>query len=72
MLPACERGVGESVRRTELRNCFRFGMYSGRRRAEVLGLRWDGMVPGEGRLRVDETKSGKPLEPPVIRPLAFG
>ena len=70
LLPAWERGIREGVRRAELRDFFRFGMYSGMRVGEVLGLRWDRVMLGEGRFVVDETKSGNPLELPVTRQVA--
>ena len=70
VLPAWERGIREGLRRAELRDFFRFGMYSGMRSGEVLGLRWDRVVLGEGRFFVDETKTGEPLELPVTRQLA--
>ena len=70
VLPAWERGIREGVRRAELRDFFRFGMYTGMRSGEVLGLRWDRVMLGEGRFVVDETKSGNPLELPVTRQVA--
>ena len=70
VLPAWERGIREGVRRAELRDFFRFGLYTGMRRGEVLGLRWDRVALEEGRFFVDETKSGEPLDLPVTRQLA--
>ena len=70
LLPAWERGIREGVRRPEVRDFFRCGLYTGMRRGEVLALRWDRVSPGEGRFFVDETKGGEPLELPVTRQLA--
>ena len=70
VLPAWERGIREGVRRPELRDFFRFGLYTGMRRGEVLALRWDRVALEGGRFVVDETKSGERLELPVTRQLA--
>ena len=70
LLPAWERAIRDGVRRPEVRDFFRFGLYTGMRRGEVLGLRWDQVALGEGRFVVDETKGGEPLELPVTRQLA--
>ena len=70
LLPAWERGIREGVRRPEVRDFFRLGLYTGMRRGEVLGLRWERVSLGEGRFLVDETKTGEPLELPVTRQLA--
>ena len=45
-------------------------MYTGMRRGEVMPLRWDRVDRGAGVFRVDETKTGTPLELPVTRQLA--
>ena len=70
VLPAWERGIREGVRRAELRDFFRFGLCTGMRRGEVLGLRWDRVALEQGRFFVDETKSGERLELPVTDQLA--
>ena len=70
LLPAWDRGIQEGVRRPEVRDFFRFGLYTGMRRGEVLGLRWERVSLAEGRFLVDETKTGEPLELPVTRQLA--
>ena len=70
LLPAWDRGICEGVRRAEVQDFFRFGLYTGMRRGEVLGLRWDRVALGEGRFRVDETKGDECLELPVTRQLA--
>ena len=70
LLPAWDRGICEGVRRPEVQDFFRFGLYTGMRRGEVLALRWDRVALGEGRFRVDETKGDECLELPVTRQLA--
>ena len=70
LLPAWERGIREGVRRPPVQDFFRFGLYTGMRRGEVLALRWDRVALEEGRFSVDETKSGERLELPVTRQLA--
>ena len=70
LLPAWERGICKGVRRPEVQDFFRFGLYTGMRRGEVLALRWDRVALEEGRFRVDETKGDECLELPVTRQLA--
>ena len=70
VLPAWARGIERTVRRPELRDVFWFGMYTGMRLGEVLGLRWDRVDSGTGTLRVDDTKTGEPLVLPITRQLA--
>ena len=69
LLPAWDQGLREGVRRPEVRDYFRFGLYTGMRRGEVLALRWDQVAFEEGKFVVDETKTGEPLELPVTRQL---
>jgi len=69
LLPAWERGLRDGVRRAEVRDYFRFGLYTGMRRGEVLALRWEQVALEEGRFFVDETKTGDPVELPVTRQL---
>ena len=69
LLPAWDQGLREGVRRAEVRDYFRFGLYTGMRRGEVLALRWDQVGLEDGRFVVDETKTGEPLELPVTRQL---
>ena len=70
LLPAWDRGLRAGVRRPEVRDFFYCGLYTGMRRGEVLGLRWDRVSLEEKRFFVDETKTGEPLELPVTRQLA--
>ena len=52
------------------RDIFWFGMYTGMRRGEIVALRWDRVDLERRILRVEETKTGEPLELPVTRQLA--
>ena len=69
LLPAWDQGLREGVRRPEIRDYFRFGLYTGMRRGEVLALRWEQVALDQGRFVVDETKTGEPLALPVTRQL---
>ena len=69
VLPCWHRGIEEAVRNPVARDAFRFGLYTGMRRAEVFGLRWAQVNLAASTLRVDETKSGEPLELPLTRQL---
>ena len=69
VLPRWHRGIETVVQNPVARDAFRFGLYTGMRRAEVFGLEWarvdlDGMT-----FRVEDTKTGEPLELPVTRQL---
>ena len=70
VLPRWHRGFETAVRNPVARDAFRFGLYTGIRRAEVFGLRWAQVDMQALTLRVDETKTGQPLELPVTRQLA--
>ena len=52
------------------RDIFWFGMYTGMRRGEIMALCWDRVDLERRILRVEETKTGEPLELPVTRQLA--
>ena len=52
------------------RDIFWFGMYTGMRRGEIMELCWDRVDPERRILRVEETKTGEPLELPITRQLA--
>lgn len=69
-LPRWRAGIEAEVIVPATRDIFWFGMYTGMRRGEIVGLRWD-RVDLERRLfRVEATKTGEPLELPITRQLA--
>ncbi len=70
VLPRWHKGIETAVRNPVGRDAFRFGLYTGMRRDEVLGLRWEQVNLEAMTLRVEETKTGEPLELPVTRQLA--
>lgn len=68
--PRWRAGIEAAVANPVLRDVLWFGLYTGMRRGEVLGLRWQD-VDMAGRLfRVAQTKTGAPLELPITRQLA--
>ena len=67
VLPRWHRGIEAAVRNPVARDAFRFGLYTGMRRSEVFGLRWTQVDFAAMTLRVEETKTGEPLELPVTR-----
>ena len=70
MPPRWHRGFETAVRNPVARDAFRFGLYTGMRRAEACGLEWARVDMAAMTFRVDDTKSGAPLELPVTRQLA--
>ena len=68
VLPRWHKGIETAVRNPVGRDAFRFGLYTGMRRDEVLGLRWEQVNLEAMTLRVEETKTGEPLELPVTPP----
>ena len=67
VLPRWHRGIETAVRNHVARDAFRFGLYTGMRRDEVLGLRWAQVDMNAMTFRVEETGTGEPLELPVTR-----
>ena len=53
-----------------IRDIFLIGLYTGMRRGEVVSLRWERVDLERRILRVEETKTGEPLELPVTRQVA--
>ena len=53
-----------------IRDALWFGLYTGMRREEVLTLRWERVNMEMLTFRVEETKTGVPLELPITRQLA--
>ena len=70
VLPGWHRGFETAVRNDVARDAFRFGLYTGMRRAEVFELEWSRVDMARAVIRVEDTKSGEPLEFPVTRQLA--
>ena len=70
VLSRWHKGIETAVRNPVGRDAFRFGLYTGMRRDEVLGLRWEQVDLEVMTLRVEETKTSEPLELPVTRQLA--
>ena len=66
----CPAGIEAAVRNPVARDAFRFGLYTGMRRSEVFGLRWTQVDFAAMTLRLEETKTGEPLELPLTRQLA--
>ena len=67
VLPCWRAGIEAEVVLPLTRDIFWFGLYAGMRRGEILTLRWD-LVDMAARLfRVEETKTGEPLELPMTR-----
>jgi len=69
VLPRWYRGIETAVHNSVARDAFRFGLYTGMRRAEVFGLEWARIDLDRMTFRVEDTKTGEPLELPVTRQL---
>ena len=69
VLPRWRVGMEKAVRNPVHRDLFLFGLYTGMRRGEIMALRWDDVDLEAGLFRVEETKSGAPLELPITRRL---
>ena len=70
VLPRWVSAIEAEVIVPATRDIFWFGMYTGMRRGEIMGLCWDRVDLERWILRVEETKTGKPLELPITRQLA--
>ncbi len=70
ILPRWHRGIENGVRNPVARDAFRFGLYTGMRRAEVFGLEWARVDMAAMKLRIEDTKTGAPLAFPITRQLA--
>ncbi len=70
VLPRWRAGIEAVVPNPALRDIFLIGLYTGMRRGEVVSLRWERVDLERRVLRVQETKTGEPLELPVTRQLA--
>ncbi len=69
VLPKWRAGIDAAVRNLVHRDVFLFGLYTGMRRGEIFPLRWERVDLETGLFRVDETKTGMPLELPITRQL---
>ena len=70
VLPRWRAGIEAQVESPVVRDIFWFGLYTGMRVGEIEGLRWDRVDLDVGLFRVEETKTGEPLELPVTRQLS--
>ncbi|MDE0386839.1 MAG: integrase arm-type DNA-binding domain-containing protein [Defluviicoccus sp.] len=70
VLPRWHRGIEKGVRNPVARDALRLGLYTGMRHSEVLELRWDMVDLDAMTLVVEETKTGEPLEIPIVRQVA--
>ena len=70
VLPRWRRGIEAEVSVPATRDIFWLGVYTGMRVSEVFGLRWDRVNLARRILRIEETKTGEPLELPITRQLA--
>ena len=69
VLPCWRTGIDVAVRNPVHRDVLLFGLYTGMRRGEIMPLRWEDVDLDAGLFRVEETKTGVPLELPVTRQL---
>ena len=70
VLPRWRTGVEAVELEPAIRDIFLIGLYTGMRRGEVVSLRWERVDLERGILRVEETKTGEPLELPITEQLA--
>ena len=70
VLPRWHTGIEKGVCNSVARDALRLGLYTGMRHSEVLELRWDRVDLDAMTLTVDETKTGEPLEIPIVRHVA--
>ena len=70
VLPCWRKGIEAVVTNPALRDVFWFGMYTGMRLGEVLPLKWERVNREAMVFRVEETKTGAPLELPITRQLS--
>ncbi len=70
VLPRWRDGIESEVAVPATRDIFWFAFYTGMRRGEIVALRWDRVDLERRILRVEETKTGEPLELPITRQLA--
>ena len=71
VLTCWRAGVEADVNNPAIRDALRFGLCTGMRRDEVLTLRQERVDMDARTFRVEETKTGVPLERPITRQLAI-
>ena len=69
VLPRWCAGIEAEVVNPVHRDLLLFGLYTGMRRGEIMPLRWERVDLEAGLFRVEETKTGVPLELPMTRQL---
>ena len=69
ILPCWRRGI-DSVPVTAVRDMVWFGLFTGLRRSEVSGLRWEDVFTADNCFRIEENKSARALDLPVSRQVA--
>ena len=70
VLPRWRSGIEALELEPAVRDIFLIGFYTGMRRGEIVSLRWERIDLDRRILRVEETKTGEPLELPITRQLA--
>ena len=70
VLPRWRAGIEAMELEPAIHDIFLIGIYTGMRMGEILSLRWERVDLERRILRVEETKTGEPLELPVTRQLA--
>ena len=70
VLPRWRAGIETAVPDGPMRDVFLIGLYTGMRLGEIVSLRWERVDLDRRVLRVEETKTGEPLELPITRQLA--
>ena len=70
VLPRWRAGIEAVVENKMMLDAIWFGLYTGMRIREVLPLRWERVDREKLYFRVDQTKTGVPLELPITRQLA--
>ena len=70
VLPCWRVGIEAEVNNPAICDALWFGLYTGMRRDEVLTLRWERVDMAARIFRVEETKTGIPLELPLTRQLS--
>ena len=67
VLPCRRADIKAEVNNPAIRDALWFGLYTGTRRDEVPNLRWERVDLTARVFRVEETRTGVPLELPLIR-----